>query len=405
MNGFEEDTARQHAYRVSCALLLMLLVIALGSSSATGQSRTPVRGVTDTEIKVGTTVPLTGAAANYGPVYLGSARAYLDYVNDRGGVNGRKIHLLYKDSGYDPAKGLAVTRQMVEEDKIFAMVAVPATIVNDAIYRYLNANKVPNTGIISGGVQFNQPKEYPYIFQYQLSYGIEPEFTWRVVSEKFPGKKIGVLYENDDFGKGLLKVFVEKAGKLIVAQQPYETVDTDISSQMQALKSAGAEVVVEFVLVKYVVLAARFVHDSGWKVPQIISANAMDPALWTGLTAEEKNGLMGVVSFPLLTDTSNPQMEFFKQTMKKYSPDVPLGSSAMQGFGAAQFFVEMLRKAGRDVAPERLVKAAESIQDFKDILLVGPASVSSANHSPITCVRLTEMKGAEQVYAGPTWCK
>jgi ABC-type branched-subunit amino acid transport system substrate-binding protein len=192
---------------------------------------------------------------------------------------------------------------------------------------------------------------------------------------------------------------------MIVAQQPYETVDTDINSQMQALKSAGSEVVVEFVLVKYVVLAARFVQASGWKVPQIISANAMDPALWTGLSPEEKNGLMGVTSFPLLTDTSNTQMEFFKQTMKKYSPEVPLGGSAMQGFGAAQFFVEMLKKAGRDVTPEGLIKAAEMIKDFKDILLAGPASVSSTNHSPIVCVRLTEMKGAEQVYASPVWCK
>jgi ABC-type branched-subunit amino acid transport system substrate-binding protein len=404
MNGLGYETARQNVYRVLCTLLL-LLVTAFGSSSAVAQSRPAVRGVTDTEIKVGTTVPLTGAGANYGPVYLGSARAFLNYANDQGGVNGRKISFIYKDSGYDPAKGLAVTRQMVEEDKIFAMAAVPATIVNDAIYRYMNANKVPNTGIISGGVQFNQPKEYPYIFQYQLSYGIEPEFTWRVVSEKFPGKKIGVLYENDDFGKGLLKVFAEKAGKAIVAQQSYETVDTDINSQMQALKSAGSEVVVEFVLVKYVALAARFVHASGWNVPQIISANAMDPALWTGLTPEEKNGLMGVTSFPLMTDTSSTQLEFFKQMMKKYSPEVPLGGSAMQGFGAAQFFVEMLKKAGRDVTPEGLVKAAETIKGFKDILLLGPASVSSTNHSPIVCVRLTQMKGAEQEYAGPVWCK
>jgi ABC-type branched-subunit amino acid transport system substrate-binding protein len=185
MNGLGYETARQNVYRVLCTLLL-LLVTAFGSSSAVAQSRPAVRGVTDTEIKVGTTVPLTGAGANYGPVYLGSARAFLNYANDQGGVNGRKISFIYKDSGYDPAKGLAVTRQMVEEDKIFAMAAVPATIVNDAIYRYMNANKVPNTGIISGGVQFNQPKEYPYIFQYQLSYGIEPEFTWRVVSGSIP---------------------------------------------------------------------------------------------------------------------------------------------------------------------------------------------------------------------------
>ena len=255
-------------------------------------------------IKVGTTVPLTGAAANLGPVYLGSARAFLNYANDQGGVNGRKISFIYKDSGYDPAKGLAVTRQMVEEDKIFAM-AVPATIVNDAIYRYMNANKVPNTGVISGGVQFNQPKEYPYIFQYQLSYGIEPEFTWRVVSEKFPGKKIGVLYENDDFGKGLLKVYSrEKAGKAIVTaaavrdgghgyQQP------DAGAEIRRVRGRGG-------------VRARQVRRPGGSIRPRFgmeraadhSANAMDPALWTGLTPEEKNGLMGVTSFPLMTDTS-----------------------------------------------------------------------------------------------------
>lgn len=405
MSGFGNETAGRNIYRVLWALLLALLVTAFGSPSMAGQASSAVRGVTDSEVKIGTAVPLTGAAANYGPIYQGTTRGYINYVNDQGGVNGRKINLIIKDSGYDPAKGLAVTRQMVEEDKIFAMVAVPATPVNDAIYRYLNSNKVPNTGVMSGAVQFNQPKEYPYIFQYQLSYGVEPLFTWRVISERFPGKKIGVLYQNDDFGKGLQRVFSEKAGKAIVAQQPYESADTDISSQMQALKLAGAEVVVEFVLAKYALLAARFVHASGWKAPQIISANAMDPALFPGLSPDELNGMMGVLPYPLLSDTENPQVQLFKQVMKKYAPDVALGASAMQSFGATQLFIEMLKRTGRDVTPEKLITAAETIKGFRDILLIGPATVSTTDHSPVSCVRLTEMKGVEQVYASDIMCK
>lgn len=414
--------------KVCCGFLLGLLLFLLvsacsaagapasaGSAAPTAQptaaavpaaqSAASAPGVTATEVKIGTSVPLTGPAANYGPISSGVYKAYYNYINDQGGVNGRKINLILMDNGFDPAKSLATAKQMVEQDKVLAMVGVQGTLPNDAIYRYLNENKVPLFGTLTGAVQFNQPKDFPYIFQYQLSYGVEPTFIWKVISQKFPGKKIGVLYENDDFGKNLQQAFDKVADKsLIVSEQPYEASDSDISSQMQALKSAGSDVVVEFVLVKQAILAARFIHDSGWNAPQFISSNAFDPSALQ-LSADEYKNMMGLVTYPLVTDDSNPQVQTFKQIMSKYSPQVPLGPNAMQAYGAAQLFIEILKRAGNDLTRDHLVQVAESIKDFKDMLVLGSVSISSTDHSPVSCVRLAEMNGTQQVYAGDIMCK
>lgn len=355
-----------------------------GADSAGGGSE-PVEGDT---IKIAALLPLSGAAANYGPIYQGGIEAYVEHVNETGGINGKEIELKVYDNGYDPAKSLASAREAVEKDDVFAFVSTPGTPVNDAVARYLTEEGIPNLGIITGAPQFNDPDTYPGITTFQLSYSTEPELIWDYLQEEQAGKKIGVLYQNDDFGKSFQTVFKDLAGDSIVSEQPYESSDSDVSSQIAALRAAGAEVVVSFVLAKFAILATRTMHDTGWDAPLIISSNANDPAVLAEAGADALEGLIAGSSFPTLDDSNEAVAEYL-ELMEKYSPSIPVGTSSMQTFGSTKLFMTALEAAGENPTREGLVEAVQDLSDVQGLPVIGEVSVSADNHDAIRCMAMT----------------
>lgn len=366
------------------AASLLLTGCAAGSGGADGAADEGVEGDT---ITIGALLPLSGAAANYGPIYQGGIEAYVDYVNDNGGINGKKVELKVYDNGYDPAKSLASARKAVSEDDVFAFVSTPGTPVNDAVARYLTEEGVPNLNIITGAPQFNDPETYPGITTFQLSYSTEPELIWDYLQKEHPGEKIGVLYQNDDFGKSFQTVFKDLAGDSIVAEQPYESADSDVSSQIAALRASGAEIVVSFVLAKFAILASRAMNDTGWDAPLIISSNANDPAV----LAEAGPALEGVIagsSFPTLDDSNEAVAEYL-ELMEKYSPSIPTGTSSMQTFGATKLFMTALEAAGENPTRQGLIDAAQKLKDVKGLPVIGDVSLSKTDHDAISCMAMT----------------
>ena len=225
-------------------LLAANLVLASGLVCAAGQYGP---GASDTEIKVGQTMPYSGPASAYGIIGRSEA-AYFAMINDQGGINGRKIHFISRDDGYSPPKTVEVVRKMVEEDQVLLTFNVLGTPPNTAIRGYLNDNKVPQLFVATGADKWNEPKNYPWTMGWQPSYRIEARIYARYILQNLPDAKVAVLYQNDDAGKdyliGLREGLGPKADKMIVATKTYETTDPTVDSQIVALQGSGANVLV-----------------------------------------------------------------------------------------------------------------------------------------------------------------
>ena len=225
-------------------LLAANLVLASGLVCAAGQYGP---GASDTEIKVGQTMPYSGPASAYGVIGRSEA-AYFAMINDQGGINGRKIHFISRDDGYSPPKTVEVVRKMVEEDQVLLTFNVLGTPPNTAIRGYLNDNKVPQLFVATGADKWNDPKNYPWTMGWQPSYRIEARIYARYILQNLPDAKVAVLYQNDDAGKdyliGLREGLGPKADKMIVATKTYETTDPTVDSQIVALQGSGADVLV-----------------------------------------------------------------------------------------------------------------------------------------------------------------
>ena len=265
-------------------LIAANLVLAGGSALAAGQYGP---GVGDTEIKIGNTMPYSGPASGYSAIGK-SLAAYFAMISDQGGINGRKINFISRDDGYSPPKTVEQVRKLVEEDQVLLLFQTLGTPPNIAIRGYLNDNKVPQLFVGSGADQWNDPKRYPWTMGWQPSYGTEARIYARYIFKNLPDAKIAVLYQNDDFGKdyvnGLRAELGDKAGKMLVATQSYETTDPTVDSQIVALQASGADVLVTAAIPKFTTLAIRKVYDIGWRPTNFLNsvstsvASVMKPA-------------------------------------------------------------------------------------------------------------------------------
>src|SRR5277367_2886396 len=220
------------------------LVLASSLAFAAGQYGP---GASDTEIKIGNTMPYSGPASAYGIIGKSEA-AYFAMVNEQGGINGRKINFFSRDDSYSPPKTVEQVRQLVEQDQVLFLFSSLGTPTNVAIHGYLNDNKVPQLFVATGADQWNDPKHFPWTMGLIPSYGTESQIYARYILKNLPDAKIAVLYQNDDYGKdylnGLRAGLGDKAGKMIVATQSYETTDPTVDSQIVALHGSGANVLV-----------------------------------------------------------------------------------------------------------------------------------------------------------------
>ena len=305
-------------------LSIFALALTGGLAFAAGQYGP---GASDSEIKIGNTMPYSGPASAYATIGKAEA-AYFTMINEQGGVNGRKINFISRDDGYSPPKTVEVVRKLVEEDQVLLIFNPLGTPPNTAIRGYLNENKVPQLFVATGADKWNDPKNFPWTMGYQPSYRIEARIYGRYILKEQPNAKIALLYQNDDFGKdyliGLREGLGDKADKMLVATKTYETTDPTVDSQIVSLQGSGADVLVTAAIPKFAAQAIRKVYDIGWKPIHIVSNVSSSVGAVMKPAGPEK--AIGVISATYGKDPTDPQwqdapdMKEWLAWMKKYYP-------------------------------------------------------------------------------------
>ena len=333
--------------------ILLAAVLVLGGKLAWAAGQYGP-GASDTEIKIGNTMPYSGPASAYGIIGKTEA-AYFAMINQQGGINGRKINFISRDDGYSPPKTVEQVRQLVEQDEVLFLFSTLGTPTNTAIHSYLNDNKVPQLFVATGADQWNDPTHFPWTMGLIPSYGTEAHIYARYILKNLPGAKIAVLYQNDDFGKdylnGLRDGLGDKAAKIIVATQSYETTDPTVDSQVVALQGSGADVLLTAAIPKFAAQAIRKVYDSGWKPTHFLTSVSNSVGTVMKSAGYEKG--VGIISAAFAKDPTDPQWQDtaeYKEWlafMKKYNASA--NTSDVQGaigYTYAQTMVAVLKACG-----------------------------------------------------------
>jgi ABC-type branched-subunit amino acid transport system substrate-binding protein len=396
--------------KLLAALTALALAAACGGSDGDsndgGDKKASAPGVTATTVTIGAHYPLTGPAApgysEIGP----AAEAMFKHINAGGGVNGRTIEFKYKDDGYNPANTVNVVRQLVLQDKVFAIVNGLGTPTHSKVTDYLNTSRVPDLFVASGAQLWNEPKKHPYTFGWQPNYVIEGKILGKYIKENFAGKKIGYLYQNDDFGKdGVKGLDSQIDAASVVDKQAYETSQlaqpTGIAPQLGALKAKGAEVVVSFTIPAATAVALLTNAKIGYRPQMVVTNVGSDPTTLTGLLGAFSKGavkgpalLNGIISnsyLPLTSDTSDPWIQLFKKVHQQYIPKLPFDGNVEFGMAVAVTFAQALAAAGDNPTRASLVEAVEK-GGFKGPGLT-PFAFSKDDHSGYTGVRITKLDG------------
>ncbi len=329
---------------------------------------TQAPGVTATEIRIGQTMPYSGPASGYAPIGHVEV-AYTDFINDQGGINGRKIKLLSLDDGYSPPQTLEQTRRLIEEENvsfIFQQLGTPTAM---ATRRYLNQKKVPQLFIASGATQFGDRDSFPWTMGWQISYQIEGHVYARYVMNEKPGAKIAVLYQNDDFGKDFLKGFKDGLGdraSMITAAVSYEPTDPTVDSQIVQLQSSGADALFAATIPKFTAMALRKVRELAWNPLYMIASVGASVA--SGLAPAGLDKAIGLVTGAYLKDPTDPQwaddpgFKDWLAFMKKYQPNGDLSDGGnVYGYSATQTLAVTLKQCGEDLSRENILRQAANL--------------------------------------------
>src|SRR4026208_2313899 len=263
-------------------LLVTLVALALAAPVVHAQKKYDP-GASDAEIRIGNTNPYSGPASAYGAIGK-SIAAYFRMVNDQGGINGRKINFISYDDGYSPPKTVEMVRKLVEQDQVLFVFQTLGTPSNTAIHKYMNMNKVPQLHVATGATKWNDPKNFPWTMGWQANYPNEGRSYAAHILQTKPDAKIGILYQNDDYGKDYVKGLKDGLGdkaKMIVAEVSYEVTDPTVDSQIVQLQSSGANVFFNVTTPKFAAQAVRKAYDIGWKPVQYL--NNVSANIATGL--------------------------------------------------------------------------------------------------------------------------
>ncbi len=375
------------------------LLVAGGLAYAAGQYGP---GASDTEIKIGNTMPYSGPASSYGIIGKVDA-AYFAMINAQGGINGRKVNFISRDDSYSPPKTVELVRQMVEQDKVLLMFNTLGTPPNMAIHGYLNDNKVPQLFPATGADQWNDPKHFPWTMLWLPSYSTESHIYAHYILKNLPNAKIAVLYQNDDYGKDYLNGLRDGLGakaNMIVATQSYETSDPTVDSQIVALQASGADVLLIAAIPKFAAQAIRKVYDIGWKPTQFLNSVANGVGTTMKGAGFEKG--VGVISAAFAKDPTDPQWQNtpeYKEWLAFMNKSGLSGSitdnQATIAYSYVQTVVAVLKACGNDLTRENIMRQAASLRDLKlPMLLPGiTLSTSADDFSPIKQMQLEKFDG------------
>jgi branched-chain amino acid transport system substrate-binding protein len=392
------------------SLFLLALCAGLSGPTAAWAQKKYDPGASDSEIKVGQTMPYSGPASSYGTIGKAEA-AYFKKVNDEGGVNGRKIVFLTLDDGYSPPKTVEATRRLVEQDQVLLMFGSLGTATNTAVQGYLNARKVPQLFIATGASKWNDPKAHPWTMGFQPNYHTEAQIYAKYILQTKPNARIGVLYQNDDYGKDYLKGvregLGEKAAKMLVAELAYEVTDATIDSQIVQMQSMGVDVLVDATSPKFAAQAIRKAYDIGWRPLHILNNTSVSVGgVLTPAGLDKSIGLVTSLYGKDPTDSrwdADPGMIAWRAFMKTYYPDGNLiDNSNVFGYSVARTLVQVLKQCGDDLSRDNVMKQAASLKDFDTgVSLPGIAiNTGPGDFAPVKAVQLARFDGKTWVPFG-----
>jgi branched-chain amino acid transport system substrate-binding protein len=336
-------------------------------------------------------------AAVYEPI-ASAQEAYFDYVNSQGGVCGRKIDLRVEDDFYDPARALDAIKKLVERDKVLAIVGGLGTASHSAVYEYLNERKVPDLFVSSGARKWgSDPERFPYTIGFIIDYTSEGAIIGKYISQNLSGKKVSILYQNDDFGRdGLagLKAGLDPQKNELVSEQSYESSDTDIRSQVLNLRNAGAEVVVAYALPGFSAQLISGANRIGWKPQIILSYVNTDPVMFEYVPPEVMEGVLATGYLIPPDRTTDPAIARHRQIMADHDGPQPSNYS-LYGQALAETVVKVLGDTCADLSREGLVRTAESLRGFHpSVLLQGiDVNLSPSDHYAVQALQMHRAVG------------
>jgi ABC-type branched-subunit amino acid transport system substrate-binding protein len=386
------------------------LTLALSISAANAQKKYDP-GASDTEIKVGQTMPFSGPASAYSSIGKTQA-AYFKMINDQGGVNGRKINLIQYDDAYSPPKAVEQIRKLVESDEVLLTFQIIGTPVNAAVQKYLNSKKVPQLFAATGASRFTDPKNFPWTMGFNPNYFVEGRIYGQYILKEHPNAKIGVLYQNDDLGKdylnGIKAGLGDKAAKMIVTEASYEVSDPTVDSQILKIKDAGADLFFSATTPKQAAQAIKKIAEMGWHPVQIVDINAT--SVGAVLKPAGLDAAKGLISVNYGKEPLDPTwkddagLKKYFDFMAKYYPDGDKDSNFnTYGYSTAQLLVHVLKQCGDDLTRENVMKQATSLKDVvSDTALPGiKANTSPTDYRVNKQLQMMKFNGERWELFGP----
>jgi len=385
------------------APIAALLAAALASPAALAQKKYDP-GASDKAIKIGNTNPYSGPASAYGTIGK-SIGAYWKMVNEQGGINGRMVEWISYDDGYSPPKTVEMARKLVEQDRVLLVFQTLGTPPNTAIHKYMNSKKVPQAFVATGATKWNDARNFPWTMGWQPNYQTEGRIYAEHILQNNPKAKIGILYQNDDYGKDYLKGFKDglgdKAG-MIVKEVSYEVADPTVDSQIVQLQASGADTFFNITTPKFAAQAIRKAHDTGWKPAHYINnVSASIGSVLKPAGLDKSTGLISTQYFkdPLDEQWKNdPSVKAWEAFMKKYYPEGNLlDASNMYGYTVAQTLHQVLKQAGDNLTRANIMQQAASLKGYRpETMLPGIRMNTSANDfAPIESVQLIRFDGQQ----------
>jgi branched-chain amino acid transport system substrate-binding protein len=358
---------------------VMAVAIALVQALPAAAEKRYGPGVSDTEIRIGNTMPYSGGASIYGAIGKAES-AYFRMVNDQSGVNGRKITFVSLDDGYSPPRTLEQTRQLVEQENVLLIFGAFGTATISATQKYLNEHKVPQLFLVSGASKWNDPEQFPWIRGWQPTYQMEGQIFARYILQHRPGGRIAVLYQNDDYGKDYLRGLKDglgaEAADMIIKEVTYEGTDPTIDSQIVTLQATGADVFLDVTTAKFAALAVRKIHDIGWRPLHLL--NSISTSVSSVLVPAGLDKSVGIVSVSYSKDPTDPQFAAdpavleWRAWMTKYYPEGDQANiNNAIAYSRAMTLVAALKQCGDDISRENVMRQASNLELVLPMLLPG----------------------------------
>jgi branched-chain amino acid transport system substrate-binding protein len=399
------EDAKKNLKKIAFAALL---VTAIGGTAQAQKKYDP--GATDTEIKVGNIMPYSGPASAYATIGKTEA-AYFNKLNSEGGINGRKVNFISYDDGYSPPKAVEQARKLVESDEVLLIFNSLGTPSNSAIQKYMNAKKVPQLFISTGAAKWNDPKNFPWTMGWQPNYQTEARIYAAYILKNHPGKTIGMLYQNDDFGKdyviGLREGLGDQANKLILVESSYETSSPTVDSQVVQIKGANPDIFINIATPKFAAQAIKKIAELNWHPIHFLTnvsgsiGGVMKPA---GYENDQ-----GILSTAYLKDPKDPEwkndpaMNEWRAFMTKWYPEGDQDDAAtVFAYGVAKGLEQVLRQCGDDLTRENIMKQAANLNFEIGIYLPGTKiKTSPTDFAPLEQLQMMRFKSETWERFGP----